>query len=174
MLNLVPHKSLKPLVLVLLLVGINSCGFYKLNPGGTFPPEVKSINIDFFENKASVVAPTLSPTLTDKLRDKFLSESNLNLVDKEASMNLTGHISSYIVEPVASENNSTATLNRLRITVRAKLQSDIAKDFNFEQDFTKFLEFDASKSLAEVENDLIDEITDMLVQEIFNKIAMDW
>lgn len=89
-------------------------------------------------------------------------------------MNLSGFITGYVVEPVASEDNSTATLNRLRITVHAKVSSAVAKDFNFEQDFTKFLEFDAAKTLTEVEIDLIDEITDMLVQEIFNKIAMDW
>ena len=159
---------------MLIVFSLSSCKFYTLSSGGNFPPEIQSVNIDFFENKASVVAPTLSPTLTEKLREKFLSESKLDVTDKNPTMNLSGFIAGYTVEPVASEDNSTATLNRLRITVHAKVESESAKDFNFEEDFTKFLEFDASKTLSEVENDLIDEITDMLVQEIFNKIAMDW
>jgi hypothetical protein len=167
--------SFRTVVLILLAsVGLSSCGFYKLSQGGNFPAEVTSIHVDFFNNKANIIAPTLSPSLTDKLRDKFLSESKLNLTDNEPSLNLSGHITGYDVEAVASKDNSTATLNRLRITVHAKLVSDVAEKFNFEQDFVKFLEFDAAKSLSEVENDLIDEITDMLVQEIFNKVAMDW
>jgi hypothetical protein len=164
-------------LVALLFVGslaLSSCHFYKLNQGGNFPADVQSIHIEFFNNKANIIAPTLSPSLTEKLRDKFLSESKLNLTDNNPSLNLSGYISSYSVEAVASKDNSTATLNRLRISVHTKLESEVAKKFNFEQDFVKFLEFDASKSLSEVENDLIDEITDMLVQEIFNKVAMDW
>lgn len=167
-------KNIQLLLVILLAFTVSSCGFYRLNQGGNFPPEITSVNVDFFENKAPVVAPTLSPTITEKLREKFLSESKLAVTDQNATMNLSGFITGYVVEPVASEDNSTATLNRLRITVHAKVSSAVAKDFNFEQDFTKFLEFDAAKTLTEVEIDLIDEITDMLVQEIFNKIAMDW
>lgn len=170
-------KSKSYIALFTLLIGfatLQSCKFYTLSQGGNFPAEVQTINIDFFENKANIIAPTLSPTITDKLREKFLSESKLRLSDNDPSLNLTGYISGYDVEAVASRDNSTATLNRLKITVHAKLESEVAKDFNFEQDFVKFREFDAAKSLTEVENDLIDEISDMLVQEIFNKIAMDW
>ena len=170
--KLIGHVAI--ILTILSLTGLQSCNFYTLSQGGNFPVDVTSINIEFFNNKANIIAPTLSPTLTDKLRDKFLSESKLTLNDDNPSLNLSGYISGYDVEAVASKDNSTATLNRLRITVHAKLESEVAKDFNFEQDFVKFREFDAAKSLTEVENELIDEITDMLVQEIFNKIAMDW
>ena len=55
-----------------------------------------------------------------------------------------------------------------------KLVSEVSPKNNFEQVFQNFQDFDASENFNDVEETLIDEITDMLVQSIFNKAAINW
>lgn len=153
---------------------LSNCGFYKLNPAGTIDPSIKTISIAYFNNNASLVAPLLSPTLTDKLRNKFISQTNLDLVETDGDMQLSGEVINYSVAPVSSQNSSIATQNRLTISVRARLVSEKAEKHNFEETFTQFQDYNASQSLASVESGLIDEITDKLVQQIFNKSTLDW
>src|SRR4051812_8229981 len=76
-------QPMLPLLLPLLLV-LNGCRYisYSLREGN-IAPEVKTISIAYIENSASVVVPQLSQQLTDKLRQKYLGETRLSLVNTE-------------------------------------------------------------------------------------------
>jgi hypothetical protein len=158
---------------VIVLTQWTSCGIYSLN-GVTFPDTIKTVSIAFIENKAPIVAPNLSPTLTDKLRNKFLTQTSLNLITENGDFAIEGNVVDYSVNPVGAADNSTASKNRLQITVKIKMISEKATHLAFDQRFTQFEDFDASKSLADVEADLIESISDNLAQEIFNKAALNW
>jgi hypothetical protein len=45
---------------------------------------------------------------------------------------------------------------------------------SFEQSFSNFQDFDATKDFNTVEKELAEEISDMLIQSIFNKAAINW
>ena len=45
---------------------------------------------------------------------------------------------------------------------------------NFEQEFSQFADFDASVSVSQVEAQLIDDITNKLIQEVFNRSVNNW
>ena len=45
---------------------------------------------------------------------------------------------------------------------------------NFESNFSRFQDYDSSNSLADVEDDLIDQINRDLVQDIFDKAVVNW
>ncbi|MEO5563227.1 MAG: hypothetical protein ABIR18_07330, partial [Chitinophagaceae bacterium] len=55
----------------------SGCNIYKLNEA-VVPDSIKTIKINFIENKAPYVNPTLSPRLTDKLRQKIVSQTRLS------------------------------------------------------------------------------------------------
>lgn len=151
----------------------SSCGIYSLS-GVNFPDGVETVSVAFIENNAPIVAPTLSPTLTDKIRNKFLTQTNLRLIEESGDIALEGNVTDYTVSPVGAANNSTASKNRLQITVQVRMKSEKAPKLAFDQRFTQFEDFDASTSLAEVEANLIESISDNLAQEIFNKAALNW
>ncbi|MBO6517856.1 MAG: hypothetical protein JJ975_15025 [Bacteroidia bacterium] len=161
------------ILLVLLTTQISSCGIYKFN-GVTIPPEIETVSVAFIENKATIVAPTLSPTLTDNLRNKFLTQTNLRLIEENGDFSIEGSVTDYTVSPVGAADNSTASKNRLQVTIQMTLVSEKAKNLEFSQRFTQFEDFDASTSLADVEADLIETISDNLAQEVFNKAALNW
>lgn len=168
------HKNTALLGVALVMFSmLSSCNFYKFS-GTSIPAEVETFSVGFFENKATLVSPLLSQTLTEKLKQKFVSETNLSIVETKGDFSFSGNIIGYTVTPVSAQNADNAQLNRLKIVVEVKLVSEVSPKNNFEQVFQNFQDFDASENFNDVEETLIDEITDMLVQSIFNKAAINW
>lgn len=158
---------------VLLSFSLQSCKFYSFS-GTSIDPNVKTFSVSFFENKASIVSPLLSQTFTESLKQKFISETNLSIVNNEGDFDFSGSITNFVIAPVSAQSTDNAQLNRLSITVQVKLVSSKDPKSEFEQSFTNFQDFDATTNFSSVENDLVIEITDMLVQQIFNKAAINW
>jgi hypothetical protein len=170
-------KSIINLVLsslfVLILLVLPSCGFYSFS-GTSIAPTVETFSVSFFENNAALVSPLLSQTITEKLKQKFITETKLSITESEGDFSFSGNITEYIVAPVSAQNSDNAALNRLTITVNVKLESTKDPKSAFEKPFTNFQDFDAATDFSSVENDLIEEISDRIIQEIFNKAAINW
>ncbi len=148
------------------------CGIYSFS-GATI--EGKNINIHLLENKAQNVVPSLASTLTDKLRSRILSQTGLAPVSTDdADYDMSGAITSYTVTVSAAQNVQTATKNRLTLSVNIKFKNRKNEKANFTQVFTRFSDFDASQTLQNVENALIDDIGNQLADDIFNKAFVNW
>ena len=91
-----------------------SCGIYTFT-GATIP--VNTITVNFFENQSTLVNPILSQTFTEALKDRFISQSKLNLVDINGEWYLDGKITKYIISPIAA-SATQASLNRLTINIQ--------------------------------------------------------
>lgn len=141
---------------------------------GQIPEEIKTVSVDYFQNLASINVPLVSQQLTDKMRNKFLSETRLNLVTTNGDYDLKGKIVNYITAPVAVQQGQTSSLNRLTITVQLSFTNHKDPKKSFEDTFSWFADYPSTKPLATVENQLIGEITDKLVQNIFIRTLSDW
>ena len=162
------------IMLVLMLAATASCRVSYSFTGASISPNVKTVSIAYFPNNAGLVVPTLSRTVTDALRDYFTSQTNLNLVDRNGDLNLDGMITQYVVVPVAIQGNETAALNRLTIAVSVKFTNKTDTRQNWEQTFSRYLDYSSTFNLSSVQEGLIREITDQLVQDIFNKAVVNW
>lgn len=156
------------LIFVILLSG---CYSFK---SGRIPENIKTINIQYFPNRAAIVQPSLSQFFTDKMKDKFVSESRLTLVPKEADLTFEGFISDYNNSPAAIQSNEQAALNRLTITVNVKFTNSKDPKQDFETNFTRFAEYSSSQNFSSVETGLIQEITKQLVDDIYNRSVSNW
>ena len=146
---------------------------YNFN-GASIPPEVKTVSIQYFSNYAPTVQPTLSQAFTEKMKDKFLSQTNLKLVDKSGDIEFEGSITGYAVTPTAIQSTDQAASNRLTITVKVKFTNNKDEKQNFESSFSRFADYSSQKNLVSVEGDLIQTINDQLVDDIFNKAVSNW
>ena len=170
--NLLKTIHIKTLILIGFLIIIQSC---KINYSLTGAPiTAKSISIDFFPNKATLIKPSLSQDLTDALRDKFVNQTSLELQEQDAELHLEGEIVYYRTNSVAIQGDETAALNRLTIKVKVRYTNTKNEDDSFEQLFTGFEEYDANLSFGSVEDQLIEIINKRLVQDIFNKALVNW
>jgi hypothetical protein len=159
---------------ILMLTLLNGCSVKYSFTGASIPPEVKTINIKYFPNNASLVEPTLSQKLTDALRDKFTSETNLVLVNDGGDLVLEGSITGYTTSPVAIQGDDQAALNRLTITLDVVYTNMFEENMSFDSKFTRYSDYSSDQNLADVQEALIEEINVMLVEDIFNKAVINW
>ncbi len=156
-----------------LILSISSCTSFSYSFTGS-QTDAKTISIAYFPNKAPIINPSLSQSFTEALRDKFINQSKLELVDRNGELQLEGEITDYTVSPVAIQGNETAALNRLTIKVMVRYSNTLDDKQSFEQSFSAYKDYAASVSLPSVETQLVSEISTMLVEDIFNKALVNW
>ena len=152
---------------------LSSCGFYSFT-GTSISPDVKTVAVQYFPNRAATIQPTLSQVFTERLKDYFLEQTNLGLEADVGDLNFSGEIIKYEIKPIAIQANEQAAQNRLTIAVKVKFENTKDESKNFEQKFSRYMDYDSSQSLAEVEDNLIEQITNELEEDIFNKAVVNW
>jgi len=145
---------------------------YKMNAAST--EGLKSVSVAYFPNRADIVNPTLSQEFTEMLKDKFISQTRLEMVPSNGDIRFEGEIIGYSTDPAAITRNETAALNRFTIQIKVKFVNinDPSKDF--ESTFRHFSEYDSQQSLDAVESQLIPEILEKIVEDIFNRALVNW
>jgi uncharacterized protein YifN (PemK superfamily) len=162
-------------MIMILFTALSGCKYIKYSfKEGNIPPEVRSISIAYIDNKAGIVVPQLGQQLTDKLRQKYMSETRLDIIPTEGDYDIKGSITGYAAEPVALQAGQTASQNQLKVTVQIQFRNKINPKADFNETFTQFAEYGSDKSLTSVELALIPIVTEKLAVAIFNKTLSDW
>lgn len=161
-------------VLAVSLTLMQACRVNYSFTGASVSPAVKTVSIQYFQNNAPLVVPTLSRTLTNAMRDYFTSHTKLDLVERNGDINIEGAITGYAVQPVAIQGNETAAMNRLTITISVKFTNKTDDKQNFESTFSRYQDYTSSFDLNSVQDDLIAQIDDQLIQDVFNKAVVNW
>ena len=159
---------------ILIIFVLSACSVNYSFTGASIPVEVKTINITYFTNNASLVEPTLSQKLTDAFRDKFTNETSLVLVNDGGDLVLEGSITRYFTQPVALQGDDQSALNRLTITIDVTYTDTFDDTKSFESSFSRYSDYASSENLTSVQDQLIDEINTMLVEDVFNKAVINW
>jgi len=139
----------------------------------SIPPDVKTVKVNVFENRARYVNPLLAPRLTDRLRQKIVNQTRLSQTNNEADYNVSGTITDYSVT-TSGISNQQASSNNLNVTVHLVFVNRLDNKANFEADVTRNFPFNASLTLQQAESQLADEIIGNLTDEIFNRIFSNW
>jgi hypothetical protein len=142
--------------------------------GASISPLAKTLSIQYFQNRASLVQPGLSQALTDALIDKCKSQTNLSIINGLGDMNFEGEISDYSTKPLTVGADATAAVNRFSISVKVKFTNAIEPDYSYEQTFTRYEDYDSTQDLNQVEASLSADIIDMIVEDIFNSAFVNW
>lgn len=166
-----PYRLL--LMATILLVFAQSCGIYSFT-GASIPPEAKSISVQHFPNNAILVEPLLSSSFTASLRDKFMTQTSLDMVDQNGDLAFEGEILDFITEPMAIQSDQTAALNRLTITVNVRFFNTFDESKSFETRFSQYMDYPSDQDFNAVKDNLISDIVDMLVEDIFNRAVVNW
>lgn len=138
------------------------------------PPEAKSISVQHFPNNAILVEPLLSSSFTAALRDKFMTQTSLDMVDQNGDLAFEGEILDFKTEPMAIQSDQTAALNRLTITVNVRFFNTFDESKSFETRFSQYMDYPSDQDFNAVKDNLISDIVDMLVEDIFNRAVVNW
>jgi hypothetical protein len=166
------HTFILVLVLTIPFV-FSDCGIYSFK-GGRFDPNIKSFTVYPFSNQANIVVPSLADDLTEKLKDKIRSEMNLIHVDNDGDVVFDGVVIDYRTGPSSVTSGEVAATTRLSITVKVNYENKFNSDQNYNVNFSSYVDYDSAEDLASIEDELIDEISEMLIQDIFNRAVNNW
>ena len=142
--------------------------------GASIPPDAKTFSVAYFPNNAPMVAPILSSTLTDALVDKFSRQTRLTQVSEGGDFAFEGEIVGYSSTTASVSSNDYALQNRLTISVKVRFTNAVDEKMSFNKNFSAYADYDSTRLLTEVEGELINEIVDQLVTDIFQAAASNW
>ena len=141
-----------------------------------------SITVKQFPNLSGNGPADMSQVFTESLRDYYQQNTRLTVLtnDDDGDLYVEGEIVSYRTAPStpqAAANRDgvdVASQTRLTIGVKVNFINSQNPDEDFERTFSFYVDFDSNQSLTAVENDLIDEIFDQIILDIFNATVANW
>ena len=158
---------------VILLASFNSCRYSFT--GASISPEVETVSVDFFRSYAQLAPPIMEQSFTETLREVFVTQTNLRLIQSNGDLHFEGKITDYRPgQPISVGTDQVANTERLSITVRVTFTNAKEPKNNFDKSFTRFQDYDASKNIQDVETELIRDINQQLAQSIFDAAVSNW
>ena len=158
----------------LVLISAVACKVSYSFSGASISPQLKTVSIQYFLNRASLVQPGLSQTLTEALIDKCKAQTSLSVVNGTGDVSFEGEITDYNTKPLTVSADATAAMNRFTISVKVKFTNSVDPTLNFETTFSRYQDYDSNLDLSAVEKQLSDKIVEFLVEDIFNQAFVNW
>ena len=143
--------------------------------GSDIDARAKTVYIQTFRNNATLVNPTLSNEFTSALKDRVQGQTPLTIIDTQnGDYKLEGEITGYSINPVAIQGDETAAMNRLTITVNVRFTNTFDDTKNFEQSFSRYVDYPSTQNFTAIESSLVSSINEALTEDIFNKAFVNW
>lgn len=167
------------LILALLVasMGLPGCRIsYKLNGSALDYTVYRTIAVGEFPIRAALVYAPLQQTFENALSDYIQRNTRLQTIDNAnaADLVIEGEITGYALSPQAVGADAYASQTRLTISVRVRYSDNRDDSKDIDQTFSAYRDFPASEMLNDVQDQLCKEITDELVELIFNATLGNW
>ena len=160
--------------LAMALIAASCTISYKFNGSAIDYNIYKTIHVGQFPIRAALVYPPLQQTFENALLDYVARNTRLQVNDGNSDLNLEGEITGYSLSPQAVTENAIASQTRLTITVRIRYTDSKNDKNNVDQSFSAYQDFDSNEMLTDVQEELCQQITDQLVDLIFNATLGNW
>ncbi len=170
-----PNKHFLYIVFVFcsLLCGTSGCKVYSFT-GANIPPDIHNFSVELLQNRANNGPASLPQVLTDKIKAKFQTEANLKQVSVDGDLQLKGAITGYTFTSDAPVAGATSGLNKLTITVQIDFLNTKNDKDKWSESFTRFAQYPAGTNITSVEDQLINDIGNQLMDDIFQKALVKW
>ncbi len=162
------------LLVVVMPVLFSTCGKVTFNMSGASVAPATTCQVNYFENRAEIVNPSLSYQITEALKKKIQSNTSLLIVNSNANVLFEGEITGYNVQPQAVQASGTAANDRLTITVKVKFTNVVKPENSYDKSFSRYDEYSSSSNFNSVENQLVENIMTQLMDDIFNEAFSTW
>ena len=167
-------KQFKYILLITITATLFACGHYSFT-GASIPADVKTFQVNYFQNNAILVEPGLDRDFTLALQDLITNQTNLSLVTSNGDIVYEGEITEYRISPTTATAQNTAAQNRLTISINVRFYNKKKEDDDFEQRFSFFYDYAGDAQLVGARKDTaLAEIFERITQDIFNASLAKW
>lgn len=158
----------------LTVVAIACTVSYKFSGGNINYDKVKTISIADFPIKSDYVYAPLATKFNEDLKDMFIRQTRLQLVNHNADLEIDGEITGYNQYNQAVSADGFSSETKLTITVNVRFVNNTNHAEDFEQQFSAFRTYDSRELLTAVQDRLIAEMTKEITDQIFNATVANW
>jgi hypothetical protein len=167
------------LLLASMLLLLSGCKIKYGLKGQTIPAEAKTISVATFKlgnDAAGLMPPTEPQLLSQRLRDAVSSQTNLAQVKQNGDLRFEEcRVMGYSSAPQSIGSNDVNRLNRLTVTIMVDYVNsfDASKSFK-DKVFTRYFDYDGSKTLSTIEGEALEQINRQLMEDLFNAAFNNW
>ena len=135
--------------------------------------EIKTIQIDKISNRAPYGWAPMEAMLNNDLQDKYANGTRLRIVKRNGDLQIAGEITGYdqFNKAVSADGYSSQVQLKMTVNIRYK---NTKQNQQWEKQFSATTQYDATQSLATVQEALVSEMIDDIVDQIFNAPVADW
>jgi hypothetical protein len=167
--------------ILLILVGTLGCGHYGFSGASIDYNSTRTLSITNFFNDSPGGLPNMGQLFTEKLKDYFQRNTKLELIPNNGDLQFEGSIVDYQVRPQAivssGDRNVSDQSGLMRVTIFVEVGfSNQAKDSdNFQRRFSFYADYDPqATTLNAIEGELVEEIFDQIIFDIFQASVAQW
>lgn len=135
---------------------------------------IETVSVQYFDNRAPRIEPTLSQKFTDALKEYLEDNTKLRVVNTIGDVDFSGSITNYDIKATAIGAGDLAAKTRFTITIKVKYTHSLDPDKSFESSFSRYRDFDSTTEFSSVEASLTDEILEEILEQIYNKAFVNW
>lgn len=118
---------------------------------------------------------------TESLKEFYQRNTQLELVRNNGDLQFSGSINRYAITPQATVSSQDPNLPdragqmRLTISVEVDYVNTVVEEESLKRTFSFFKDYDPrTTSILQVESQLIEEIFDQILQDIFSATVANW
>ena len=160
------------MMLAILMVGCTVT--YKFNGASINYDIIKTIRIENFPNRALYQWGPMESMFNNALSDIYANQTKLQQVNRGGDLVLSGEISAYDQVNKSISSDGFSSMMQLKMTVKVKFENAKNPAEDFERQFSATREFDATQQLNDVQEELLTQIIDEIVEQIFNATVANW
>ena len=164
------------IILSLSLLGLlTACTIsYKFTGTSIDYTKTKTISLDKFPIRANYVWSPMEAMFYNSLSDEFAQKTKLKVLKRNGDLQLSGEIVEYSQTNKSIGADGYSAQVQLKMTVNVRFVNTIKHDEDFEKHFSATAEYESTQQLVAVQDQLVQEMIDDIVDQIFNATVANW
>lgn len=142
---------------------------------------VKTFSVENFFNDSGNGPANMEQRFTEALKEYYQRNTQLELVRSNGDLQFSGAINGYSITPQAVVSSGSSNVpdraGQMRLTIRVEVEylNQTNEEENLKQTFSFFKDYDPrTTTLLDVESQLVEEIFEVIIQDIFTATVANW
>ena len=136
--------------------------------------KVKTVSIAEFQNQSEYVYAPLAIQFNQELKDMFIQQTRLQLVNSGGDLEISGEITGYNQYNQGVDASGYSSEVKLTLTVNVRYVNNTNHEEDFEQPFSAFQTYESTQLLTAVQDRLIPLMIEDITEQIFNSTVANW
>lgn len=160
---------------MLCILTLTACSIsYKFTGTSIDYTKTKTISLDKFPIRANYVWSPMESMFYNSISDVYAQKTKLKVLKRGGDLHLSGEIVEYSQTNKSISSDGYSAQVQLKISVNVRFVNNTKHDEDFEKRFSATAEYDSSQQLAAVQEQLVQEMIDDIVDQIFNATVANW